>query len=182
MNELIEILKPENDLERKIISDTEFIEGAMYGRPRSGHPEGQIYKHILEVFRNIDIFSISKEERKKLRFIALIHDTFKYKVDQTKPKVGGNHHGYISYMFATKYTSDGTILQIIKEHDTAYHIWRKSNRTGDWKWGQWTLLNFVKNLYDLDLYIQFMKCDTLTGTKTGKTLEWFNDVIFGEKN
>jgi hypothetical protein len=36
--EIKDLLKPESELEKRIVSDPEFIEGAAYGKPRKGHP------------------------------------------------------------------------------------------------------------------------------------------------
>ena len=94
MNKLInEIIKPENGRETAICDDAEFQKGAMYGKPRYGHPEGAVIYHIKEVLENIDKFYNDDEDRENLRLIAISHDTFKHKVDQTKPKAGENHHG-----------------------------------------------------------------------------------------
>ena len=100
--EIKELLKPETELEKRIVSDSEFIEGANYGKPRSGHPEGQVVYHIREVLDNVEKFS-GAHNREDLRIIALIHDTFKYRVDHTKPKGGMNHHAMIARKFAEKF-------------------------------------------------------------------------------
>ncbi len=181
MNELIEILKPENELEKRIISDPEFIKGAYYGRPRSGHPEGEIYKHILEVLHNVDIVSTNDIEREKLRIISLVHDTFKYKVDHTKQRVGKNHHGYFSYEFSKKYIHNESVLQVIFLHDEIYHIWLKSRRLDKWYLGEQKVLSLVDSLIDLDLFIKFFECDNKTGTKTPENFIWFLDVLLKNK-
>jgi DnaJ-class molecular chaperone len=43
-----EIIKCETELEKTIISDKDFIEGALWGKPRNGHPEGKVFIHIGE--------------------------------------------------------------------------------------------------------------------------------------
>jgi len=91
-----QIIKPENGIETAICDDAEFIKGCMYGRPRPGHPEGQVIYHIKEVLENIEKFYADDEDRQDLRLIAILHDTFKFKVDQTQPKSGENHHGMIA--------------------------------------------------------------------------------------
>ena len=89
-------LKPENGIEEAIVAHQDFIEGCNYGKPRSGHPEGKVVYHIVEVLENIDEFFGDDPDRSDLRLIALVHDTFKHKVDRNKPKVGENHHGTIA--------------------------------------------------------------------------------------
>ncbi len=85
------IIKPENMLEEQITKDVDFIEGAVQGRPRPGHPEGQIVYHIREVLNNVDKYAIPAN-RSQLRLIALIHDTFKHKVDHSQSKSSENPH------------------------------------------------------------------------------------------
>jgi len=93
-----ELIKPETELEKLIVSDPEFIEGANWGKPRPGHPEGTVLLHIVEVLKNVDklLENVHYDDavpiRKNLRLIAICHDTFKYKVDGTKSKEGENHH------------------------------------------------------------------------------------------
>ncbi|MBK9330322.1 MAG: hypothetical protein IPM95_13695 [Sphingobacteriales bacterium] len=85
------IIQPETKLERNIVSKKDFVTGVMWGKPRQGHPEGKVLFHIGHVLKNIDLYSNS-ENRLKLRLIALIHDTFKYKVDIKTPKDKENNH------------------------------------------------------------------------------------------
>ena len=41
-NVFVNFIKPESDLENLIINDSEWQEGAIWGEPRSGHPEGKL--------------------------------------------------------------------------------------------------------------------------------------------
>jgi len=71
-----QLVKPENGIEAAIVSHADFIEGASYGKPRSGHPEGKVIYHVKEVLDNIDKFYDSDDkDREELRLIALVHDT-----------------------------------------------------------------------------------------------------------
>jgi hypothetical protein len=47
-------IAPETELETRIVSDPEWQEGAAWGQPRPGHPEGVVGAHIEEVLRNVD--------------------------------------------------------------------------------------------------------------------------------
>ena len=77
--ELLDVLKPENKEEADLLAIPEVQEGLRWGLPRYGHPEGEVFKHVREVFDNIDRVNLSSDDRSFLRMIALIHDTFKYK-------------------------------------------------------------------------------------------------------
>ena len=67
------IIQPETILERSIVSNKDFVAGLIWGKPRKGHPEGEVIYHIGHVLNNINKYSNS-ENRYKLRLIALIHD------------------------------------------------------------------------------------------------------------
>lgn len=169
---IAEIIGPETDLEQRIISDPKFIEGALWGKPRGGHPEGQVIYHIQDVLQNVgrsDPFI-----REKLRLITILHDTFKYKVDKTKPKTGENHHGMIARRFAEQYITDTDILEVIELHDEAYNSWQKGHRDNKWDVAEKranTLLQRLGNT--LPLYIAFYSCDNTTGDKSNESFEWF---------
>src|SRR5689334_3385027 len=78
----------ETDLERRIAADPAWQKGVAWGIPRTGHLEGPIKYHIADVLANLDRQHLDKEERRALRLVALVHDTFKYQVDETRPKIG----------------------------------------------------------------------------------------------
>ena len=173
------IVKPENGIETAIISDAEFMVGCDYGKIRRGHPEGKVIYHIKEVLENIDKFYTDDDDREALRFIALVHDTFKYKVDQNKPKTGTNHHGAIAMKFAMKYIHDGSVLRVISKHDDAYNAWQKGGRHGDWYAAEIRANNIIRALLlegDLDLYLKFYECDNKTGDKSQENFEWFKKL------
>jgi hypothetical protein len=48
--------------------------------------------HIEEVLANVDLVALDESDRQRLRFVALVHDTFKHRVDRDQPRVGENHH------------------------------------------------------------------------------------------
>lgn len=180
MNELIKnIIKPENGRETAICEDTEFTKGALYGKPRKGHPEGQVIYHIEQVLDNIDKYYKDDDERAELRLIAMLHDTFKHKVDQTKPKTGENHHGRIAERFAENYCHNTNVLQVIQVHDEAYNAWQKGGRHGDWysaKRRAEKLINDLGLLGSLGLYLKFYRCDNETGDKSRDNFKWFENL------
>jgi hypothetical protein len=46
---------PETEQERRFVSDPELQEGAAWGDPRPGHPEGAVAAHIVDVLDNVDV-------------------------------------------------------------------------------------------------------------------------------
>lgn len=183
MNELIKnIVKPINGLETTIISNADFIVGAMYGKPRSGHPEGQVIYHIKEVLANIDKWYSDDDDYEDLRIIALLHDTFKHKVNQNLPKAGENHHGMIARRFAEKYqlAYHTDVLTVIQYHDDAYNAWSAGGRHNDWYKAKKRATNLINALLIencLDLYVKFYRCDNATGDKSQENYEWFLELV-----
>lgn len=180
VNEIKLIIKPENGIEEAVIVDPDFVEGCNYGKPRSGHPEGKVLYHIREVLDNIDKFYSTDPDRMDLRFIALVHDTFKHRVDRTKPKVGANHHGTIARVFAQKFRKEHDLLKIIELHDEAYNSWGAGGRRGDWYKAERRANQLIQGLMIegcLDLYLKFYKCDNRTGDKEQDNYDWFVDLI-----
>jgi hypothetical protein len=177
MKTIKEVVKPENSIEEAIIIDEEFIKGALYGKPRQHHPEGEVINHIEEVLSNVDKFS-DTSNRKELRLITIVHDSFKFKVDQDKPKSGNNHHAMIARRFSERYITDKNVLDIIELHDEAYNAWQQGNRKNDWREAERRANKLIRRLgNNLSLFLVFFKCDTLTGTKIVGSLTWFEDFV-----
>lgn len=166
MEDINKYLQAESLTEALVIGDPDFVKGALWGEPRSGHPEGKVYLHIQEVLSNIAPMSPYRQE---LRLIALIHDTFKYKVDQSKSKSGENHHAMIARRFAEKYIKDPALLDIIELHDEAYNAFRKLNTARAEK----LIARLGKSLA---LYKEFFLCDNNTGDKLPDSYQWFDKL------
>ncbi|MBI5066542.1 hypothetical protein HZA97_10020 [Candidatus Woesearchaeota archaeon] len=169
--------KLENVFERKIARDTEWVEGIFWGEPREGHPEGIVAAHVKEVLDNIDKLGVDKKIREDLRIIALIHDAFKYKVDESKKRIGENHHGTIARRFAEKYVTNPEILNVVSLHDEAYHAWIKGKRHDDWRQAEIDAQKLIKCIKNIKLYLLFYDCDNNTGDKTRESYVWFKELV-----
>lgn len=170
---MIQKLLNQKQNQRKIIKDQDFINGVMWGNPRDGHPEGAIIYHIDQVLKNVDKYSTA-ENREKLRLIAIIHDSFKYKVNQTKSKSEENHHAMIARRFAEKFITDNELLEIIELHDEAYNSWCKGDRDGKWDKAEIRANKLIERLGEsINLYLLFYQCDNETGDKENKNFVWF---------
>lgn len=171
-------LLSETELEQQIITSPEWVEGALWGEPRPGHPEGAVIYHILEVLNNVETFYGDSPLRENLRILTLIHDTFKHKVDRNLPVTGENQHGMIARRFAEQFIDDQGILNIIQWHDDAYSAWKKGAVLGDWEKANSTASKLIEALgKNVDLYLAFYQCDNRTGDKTQEPLEWFQNVV-----
>lgn len=171
-------VEPETELERSVVADPEWQEGAGWGEPRSGHPEGSVAAHIEEVLGNIDDVALDPTDRQRLRFVALIHDTFKHRVDVDRPRVGENHHAMIARKFASRYTDDTELLEVIELHDEAYNAWVKGERGGKWDAAETRAHRLLERLGpSTDFYLRFYRADNRTGSKDQAPLQWFERRI-----
>jgi len=167
------------DLEKKICADLEWRRGLSYGKPRPGHPEGEVGKHICHVLENVRRLYSYHPIEAKLRLIAIIHDNFKYKVDRTKPKTNENHHGMIARRFAEKYITDTDVLDVIELHDEAYLSYKKGERKGKWHKAEKRIQPMIDRLGEnIGLYMAFFKCDNSTGDKTSDSYDWVYNFVY----
>ncbi len=173
-----ELLRPENDLERAFLRDPEFRKGLMWGTPRYGHPEGAIWRHVQEVCENIDRLPISGEDRRKLRLVTFVHDTFKNVEDKSNPRDWTKHHSIYARNFLANYVDDDLLLNLVELHDEAYYVWRLRHlyqRIGD---ADVRLRSLRERMGDYwQLYYLFFKSDTSTGDKNPSPLVWFEEVV-----
>lgn len=158
------VLRPINKTEEEILSNVQVQQGLNWGVPRKGHPEGTVLLHVVEVLNNIEKISevLTPQEYFDLRFIAFLHDTFKY-IDQ-------RNHSLVSKEFAKQYTHDPSVLLVIETHDDAYRIWKRKATHYDIE----ISLNELKARLGgaLPLYCLFYLCDNLTGNKTQEPFIW----------
>lgn len=175
------LLKPETTQEHDLLEDQFFMEGLLWGRPRYGHPEGQIALHVREVMDNIDQLSVPTETRRQLRLLALIHDTFKFKEIRTFPRDWTKHHGMLARKYMEKqHPQDPVLLDILELHDEAFYCWRMIHLYQKPIKGQQRLERLLHRIGgNLQLYYLFFKCDTETGDKTQAPLHWFETSIPG---
>src|SRR3712207_5013454 len=95
-------LRPESDLERRVSSDRRLLDNLAWGKPRSGHPEGSIAAHVADLLETLADWDEPAGRRAALRFITLVHDSFKAEVIEKLPKIGRNHHADRARRFAER--------------------------------------------------------------------------------
>jgi hypothetical protein len=168
--DLVRGFVPETELERAVSADPRLLEGLAWGRPRKGHPEGEVGNHVSDLLRTIDDWGETGERRADLRFIALVHDAFKHAVSPLRPKTGENHHAMRARRFAEGYTDDKRLLATIELHDKPYHLWRRRRRTGHVSQGRVDAM--FERIPDLPLFVRFVELDGSTEGKRRDPLEW----------
>ena len=162
---------PESDLERELAGDPEICKGLAWGQPRKGHPEGSVGTHVGHLLDALDEEGEEPERRRLLRAIALVHDSMKYRVQEWRPKVRGNHHASRARRAAARYTDDERILAVVEHHDRPYNLWRKMQRTGrlDEQRFAWMLAEVP----DVPLFLRFVELDGSTEGKNPEPIRWF---------
>ncbi|MBK8556412.1 MAG: hypothetical protein IPL65_11880 [Lewinellaceae bacterium] len=182
-NALERLLQPETPLEAQLLAQPIFREGMFWGEPRFGHPEGKVCLHVNEVLDNINrIPNLDPDDRRRLRLIAYVHDTFKFAEDRSRPRDWSKHHGVLARKFMEQFSDDAVLLTILETHDDAYYVWN-SERRGfllDFDNEQKTLPDLMTRIAGFEqLYYLFFKCDTQTGDKTQASLVWFEKRVPG---
>jgi hypothetical protein len=172
------VVEAETELERKVVSDPEWLDGVNWGDPRPGHPEGAVIAHIEEVLANVDDVALDPADRERLRFVALVHDTFKHRVDRGKPIEGTNHHAMVARRFASRYSDDAELLDVIELHDEAFNAWVKGERGGKWDAAEERARRLLDRLGpSVNFYIRFYRADNRTGSKDQAPLVWFEELL-----
>jgi hypothetical protein len=160
----------ESDLERALLEDPVLREGLAWGKPRRGHPEGTVGAHVADLLETIDRWGETGRRREELRFLSLVHDSLKYRVNNWLPRTGENHHATRARRFAEAYTGDERLLATIEQHDRPYNIWRKAKRKG--RQDDEALDEMIERIPDLDLFVRFVELDGSTEGKTPEPVQW----------
>lgn len=175
IGDLVPGFEPENDLERRVNGDPRLLENLAWGEPRTGHPEGSIAAHVDDLLRTLEAWDEPADRRAQLRFITLVHDSFKADVVEKLPKIGRNHHADRARRFAERYTDDPAVLSTIQHHDRPYALWRKMKRKGALDERGFTKM--IEEIPDLGLFVRFVELDGSTEGKNPEPIHWLRDEL-----
>jgi hypothetical protein len=157
-------ITPETELERELLADPHLRAGLDWGAPRSGHPEGRVADHVAAMLTAIPA---DDPLRNDLRFLALVHDSFKAQVRPHEPWSPDNDHATLARRFAERYTSDERLLTTLKLHDEPYWIWRHADAP------EQALRPIVERSPDVELFARFVELDAANEGKDLTFLWWF---------
>jgi hypothetical protein len=174
-SELIPGFEPETDLERRVTAEPELLDGLAWGEPRAGHPEGAVGTHVSHLLETLDESGETGERRELLRFMALVHDSFKYQVRERLPRAGENHHAMRARRFAERFTDDERLLAAIQFHDRPYSLWRKLQRRG--KLDERGFRRMIRQIGEPELFLRFIELDGSTEGKRPEPIAWFRDEL-----
>jgi hypothetical protein len=162
-------------LTERVIADERYQKNIEYEQTEAGHPEGKVKQHIADLESNLEKLKYrlsNKEDYWKLKFLIHVHDIFK--VEASKTGVPADHphsHESLARTFASEFTDDTDLLNIIQYHDENYTLWKQYKRDGqyDVKW----LQHILAIIHDWDLYLTFTIIDGRTEGKDIEKLAWF---------
>ena len=150
-------------------------EGLAWGKPRRGHPEGTVGAHVADLLETIERWGETGKRREELRFLALVHDSLKYKVRDWLPHTGENHHAARARRFAEAYTDDERLLAAIEQHDRPYSLWRKARRKG--RTDDHAITEMMERIPDVDLFLRFVELDGSTEGKNHEPIRWLKSEL-----
>ena len=173
--ELVPGFAPEDELERRLIADRELRNGLAWGKPRSGHPEGSVGAHVADLLETVERWGETGTRRAELRFLAIVHDSMKYRVREWLPKVGENHHAMRARRFAERYMTDERLLATIEQHDRPYALWRKMKRTR--RADERGMERMLERIPDRELFVRFVELDGSTEGKKPEPVDWLKGEL-----
>lgn len=155
---------PETERERRLLDSPELRAGLEWGQPRFGHPEGRVADHVAAM-----LAAVPDDDplRTDLRFIALLHDSFKAAVRPDEPWTPANDHAALARRFAERYTADERLLATLELHDEPYWIWRTDDAP------EQALRPTLDRLPDPELFARFVELDAANEGKDLTFLWWF---------
>ena len=162
------------EIVEKIINDPRYQNNIEYGEPRSGHPEGQVKYHIVELEANLARLAshgITEEQYWKLKFLIHVHDTFKAGAIPDEPIISSNSHASLAKKFAAEFVRDADLLNMIQFHDENFALWKQFAATG--AYDQQRFENLLDTIQDWDLFLMFLIIDGGTVGKAPNKTRWF---------
>lgn len=156
------------DKEKEIINSGIFEESIKWGKPREGHPEGQLGNHISHILKYIEQHYKTDPDYWNLRIIALLHDIGKpYVVDRMKEP-----HAVVSSKIAYQFITDNRLLKIILLHDKYYSFYLTFKEDNRFNLGKfYTLFKEV----DICLLLKFCYADSCD--RETVSIEWFKEKL-----
>jgi hypothetical protein len=162
----------------QVVADPRYQKNIEYGQPRSGHPEGRVRSHILQLEGNLELLKprlIDPQDYWKLKFLIHVHDTFKADAIPNVPISDPRSHASLARAFAAEFTTNTDILNMIQYHDENYALYQQFRRDGRYDSQRFkTLLSVIR---DWDLFLIFTIIDGWTVGKDLDKVRWFIEEV-----
>lgn len=160
ISDLIPGFEAESELERRIATDPALLRGLAWKVNHPGHPESRVGLHVASI---LDRITAVGRRRAELRFIAIVHDSFKHEVDPIAGYSFDNDHAVLAARFAARYIATRRILDAVELHDEAYWIWHR---------GGPGVAALLARVADASLLVDFIQLDASTEGKDPNFLWW----------
>ena len=154
----------------RIRRSSEYQSGIAWGKPRRGHPEGTIARHIEELESRLACTQqpMSRRQRARLRLLIHVHDTFKGKARRGARILEADSHASLARVFLARYCGDRDLLAMVQHHDLPYSIYRRQPAGGATL--QERLKGLATEIRDWELFSRFLSLDASTAGKDGAWL------------
>jgi len=162
----------------QVVSDPRYLKNIEYGKPRRGHPEGKVRYHIAELEENLEsmkLKGISDEQYWKLKFLIHVHDAFKAEAVPDSPITHPNSHASLARKFASEFTDDTDLLNMIQYHDLNFALWKQFSATGFYNSERFS--DLLAAIMDWDLFLMFLILDGSTSGKDPAKIGWFINEV-----
>lgn len=163
---------------KSIKLSAKYLNNVEYGIPRSGHPEGKLKFHIADLEANLEKLKqmgISDDQYWKLQFLIQVHDLFKAEESTDYPPQTVHRHAVLAKQYATQFTDDEDLLNMIQYHDANYHLWKEFKTQG--KINEDQFANLLRLIKDWDLFLMFVIIDGCTKGKDYEKIGWFINEV-----
>jgi hypothetical protein len=166
------------DIIEKIKADPRYLRNIEFGEPRSGHPEGKVKFHIIDLETNLELLresGLTEEDYWKLKFMIHVHDSFKAEAERHSPTLHPRNHASLAKEYASQYTNDADLLNMLQYHDENYELWKEFSQTGKYNEENFQIL--LDSIQNWDLFLLFTIIDGCTRGKEYSKLGWFINEV-----
>ena len=109
-----------------------------------------------------------------------MHDLFKVDAQNGLPTLHPQNHASLAKQYASQFTDDMDLLNMIQYHDENFNLWQEYLQTGNYDRDRFQgLLDTIKNW---DLFLIFIIIDGCTVGKDPAKIHWFIDEVRKFKN
>ena len=182
------------NLVERVRSSPQWQRAAPWGKPRPGHPEGSIGRHVEEqLIPFIDLHFRELPDYWNLVALAYLHDIGKPDVVRHDGRIHGEAHSVLSACIAAEFGAPARLVRVILRNDRTFGYWRRLfDRRGRWEPSLWTdrrraafVAEFDPGAVDLELLVRFHRADS--GYRRAPVLEesvdpvlWFENRLLEE--
>jgi hypothetical protein len=173
----------------RIRASYQWQRACVWGRPRPGHPEGSVGRHVEEqLLPFIDLHYRKLPDYWALVALAYLHDIGKPLVDFKEGTVHGENHGTLSARIAGELGASDRLVRVILRNDRTFKYWRtRPDSMGRWTRAPWTpglraafVAEFSPDQVDLELLVRFHRADN--GYRRAPVLDESVDPVFWFEN